>query len=247
MRALIFAAILVYCTSQPVLSQVELKHFILPQDIEVMQVSKHVYVHISHAEVPGFGRVASNGVIFVEGHESLLLDTPMNDSLTAQLVRWIVDSLQVKLVGFVPNHWHNDCMGGLECIHRAGIPSYANLKTISIARAHSLPVPENGFADSLRLKVGNAMVVCRYFGPAHAQDNIVVWMPSDSVLFAGCMAKDMYSKTLGNLSDADLAGWPGTIARIIEAFPQAKVVVPGHGAFGGKELLVHTLDLLKKK
>jgi metallo-beta-lactamase class B len=247
MRAVTFAAILTFFFAMPVRSQIELSHFTVSKDIEVIQVSKHVYIHVSTAEVPGFGIVASNGALFVDGRESLLFDTPMNDSLTARLVGWISDSLHVKIVGFVPNHWHNDCIGGLNFLHKVGISSYANEMTIAIAKARGIPVPQHGFADSLRLRVGNEVVVCQYFGPAHAKDNIVVWMPSDSVLFAGCMAKDVHSKTLGNLSDADLAGWPTTIARVTEAFPQAKIVVPGHGASGGRELLVHTLELLQKK
>jgi metallo-beta-lactamase class B len=247
MRAVTFAAILAFCFALPARSQVELGRFIVSKDIEVIRVSKHVLVHVSNADVPGFGVVASNGAIFVDGGEALLFDTPMNDSLTARLVGWISDSLHVKIVGFVPNHWHNDCLGGLNFLHKVGIASYANEMTIAIAKARGIPVPQHGFADSLHLRVGNEVVVCRYFGPAHAKDNIVVWMPSDSVLFAGCMAKDVHSKTLGNLSDADLAGWPTTIARVTEAFPQAKVVVPGHGASGGRELLVHTLELLQKK
>jgi metallo-beta-lactamase class B len=247
MGRLILLAIFICGFSRMVFSQFGSNHHTVSEDIEIVQVSKHVYVHVSYADAPGFGRVASNGALFVDGSESLLFDTPMTDSLTARLVRWITDSLHTRIIGFVPNHWHDDCMGGLNYIHNAGIPSYANDMTIAIAKSQNLPLPRLGFSDSLRLQLGGEMVVCKYYGPAHSKDNIVVWMPTDSVLFAGCMAKELRSKTLGNLSDADLAGWPGTIARVIAAFPDAKVVVPGHGAFGGRELLTHTLELLKKR
>lgn len=63
---------------------------------------------------------------------------------------------------------------------------------------------------------------------------------------AGCMVKEMRSTGLGNLSDADVAAWPSTIAKVIAAFPSIVFVIPGHGLFGGKELLTHTQELRTK-
>jgi metallo-beta-lactamase class B len=223
------------------------RHYRVSPDIEVNRISPHAYVHVSYASLPEFGRFGSNGVILVDGDRALLFDTPVTDSLTALLVTWIADSLHAHVVGFAPNHWHNDCMGGLGYLQKCGIPSYACSQTIQIAKAKGLPVPDHGFADSLTLRVGGLTADCRYFGPAHAKDNIVVWIPSDSVLFAGCMAKEVQAKSLGNLSDADLAAWPRTMESVIRAFSSAKVVVPGHGAVGGREVLEHTMELLKAR
>lgn len=55
----------------------------------------------------------------------------------------------------------------------------------------------------------------------------------------------MSSKGLGNLSDADVKAWPSTIEKVIGKFPTAEIVIPGHGQIGGKEILIHTQDLLK--
>jgi metallo-beta-lactamase class B len=244
MRMLIAVLLLIIVSSGFAFAGDWSMRFKVSADIEVQRISEHVYVHISFSEVPQFGRVASNGVIYVVGKEALLFDTPMDDSTTARLIRWAIDSLHVRVVGFVPNHWHNDCMGGLAYLHSLGIPSYANRMTVEIAKSKGLPVPQRGFVDSLVLHIGKFDAVCRYFGPAHAADNIVVWLPSDSVLFAGCMAKDMQARTLGNLSDAKVGEWPKTIEKVRQAFPSAKVIVPGHGAVGGRELFGHTLGLL---
>jgi len=246
MRTLTTITILIFCCAVPSVSQEGLPHIKVSADIEIVPLSEHSFVHVSYTDVPGFGRVGSNGVIYVVGREAFLFDTPMNDSLTVQLVEWITDSLKVHIAGFVPNHWHADCMGGLGYLHLIGIPSYANEMTIDIASAKGLPLPQHGFTDSLTLRLGGKAIVCRYHGPAHARDNIVVWLPSEGVLFAGCMAKDMNSGSLGNLSDADLVEWPKTIARVIADYPAARTVVPGHGVPGGVELLKHTLDLLAK-
>jgi metallo-beta-lactamase class B len=77
-------------------------------------------------------------------------------------------------------------------------------------------------------------------------DNIVVWFPSERILFAGCMAKEMKSRSLGNIIDADIAGWPSTVKKALDEYPLAEIVIPGHGAYGGRELLKHTLELLRE-
>jgi len=34
--------------------------------------------------------------------------------------------------------------------------------------------------------------------------------------------------------------WLPTIQKVIESFPNAKIVIPGHGKIGGLEILEHT-------
>jgi metallo-beta-lactamase class B len=245
MRTSLFIAIITLCLTIPSRSQ-GAKHIRVSEDIDIIQLSTSAYIHISYIQVPGFGRVGSNGFIYTNNGDALLFDTPMTDSLTEQLVKWITRSLKVRIVGFVPNHWHADCMGGLKYLNSIGIPSYANEKTIVIAKTKNLPIPQQGFADSLALHLGNQVVICKYYGPAHTVDNIVTWIPSERILFGGCMVKELKSETLGNVADADLTEWPKTIEKVIAGFPSAKIVIPGHGAFGGRELLKHTLELLTK-
>jgi metallo-beta-lactamase class B len=154
--------------------------------------------------------------------------------------------MKLKIVGFVPNHWHADCMGGLRYLQSIGIESYANQMTIKIARTKGLPIPTHGFKDSLTLSLGDKLIHCYYFGAGHTLDNIVVWIPSEKVLFGGCMVKEFNAKGLGNIVDADLNEWPKTIDKVIDKFKTAKIVIPGHGQFGGLELLRHTRELLTK-
>jgi metallo-beta-lactamase class B len=213
-------------------------------DIELIKLTDNAYVHVSYAELPKFGRFPSNGLVFINGKEAFLFDTPVTDSLTKNLVTWITDSLKIKIVGFLPNHWHSDCMGGLGYLQSRGIASYANQMTIDIARDKKLPLPEHGFKDSLQLHLGDKIIQCYYLGAAHALDNIVVWLPSELILFAGCMVKSLSSKDVGNISDGDFASYPGTIDKLSKKFPNAKIVIPGHGSIGGLDLIAHTKALL---
>jgi metallo-beta-lactamase class B len=213
--------------------------------ITLFPLTTGIYIHVSDAELPGFGRFSSNGMVLVSDGKVLLIDTPVNDTLTAMLVSWITDSMRVKITGFVATHWHSDCMGGLGYLHRLGIPSYAHAKTIAIATQKKLPVPQHGFEDTLTLPLGKKVIECFYPGPGHSMDNIVVCVPDDKILFGGCLVKALDAQGPGNTVDGDVHAWPGSIDRVMQQFSSARIVVPGHGAFGGIELLRHTAELLK--
>jgi metallo-beta-lactamase class B len=215
----------------------------ISDDVELIRISANAYVHVSYTELPSYGLVASNGLLLVNGSEAFLFDTPMTDSLTMELVSFIRNSMKLKIAGFIPNHWHSDCMGGLGYLQNQRIESYANQMTIDIARSKNLPVPDHAFKDSLELRLGDEVIRCYYLGAAHSFDNIVVWIPSEKILFPGCMVKSLDSANLGNTADGDLTAYPNTIESVIRKFPQAKIVIPGHGQFAGLELLTHTKEL----
>jgi metallo-beta-lactamase class B len=218
----------------------------ISEDVELIKLSEKAYVHVSVTDIGGFGKVSSNGLILIDKGEAFLFDTPVTNSQTETLVKWIADSLKASVSTFIPNHWHEDCLGGLDYLHSAGVKSYANQMTIDLAKEHKIAVPQNGFIDSLRLNLHGKDIFCYYPGAGHSTDNIVIWIPSEKILFGGCMVKDSYSNNLGNLSDAKVEEWPETIQKVIDRFPETNIVIPGHGRIGGKELLSHTKELLQQ-
>lgn len=230
-------------TSCPAFSQKNDPQIRVNDNIYLQRISDNAYIHVSVDDMAGFGLVSSNGVIYIYNGKAFLFDSPASEASTRALVAWLTDSMNLKIVGFVPNHWHVDCMAGLAYLHSRGIPSYANQLTIDIARSHHLPQPQCGFTDSLNLKLGDRDIWLYYFGPAHSMDNIVVWIPSEKVLFPGCMIKALSSGNLGNTADGDVKAYPATIRKVKTRFPGASVVVPGHGNQGGTELIEHTLEL----
>ena len=60
------------------------------------------------------------------------------------------------------------------------------------------------------------------------------------VPFMSCQAR-----LRGNVADADLAEWPTSVERIQKHYPEAEVVIPGHGLPGGLDLLQHTANVVK--
>ena len=88
---------------------------------------------------------------------------------------------------------------------------------------------------------------CKYFGGGHTIDNITVYLPEKKILFGGCLIKEMAAQNLGFTGDAVMKDWAFTVQKVMAAYPDIQYVVPGHGAYGGKNLLKHTIGLVQQE
>ncbi|PLX15070.1 MAG: hypothetical protein C0597_09280 [Marinilabiliales bacterium] len=127
-----------------------------------------------------------------------------------------------------------------------GIPSYSSNMTRDIAKSKGLPQTTEGFSDSLIINFDNKAIELYYYGAAHTMDNIVAGIPSESILYASCMIKTLSQNNLGFTGDGDLHEYPRTLKKIHNKFQNAKYVIPGHGKFGGYDLVKHTLEISLK-
>lgn len=225
----------------------EKQEFITISDsLEIIPLSKTTFVHISYQSNPDFGKFTCNGLIYINGNEALIMDTPPCDSLSEQLLHWLAVTFpKVKVKGVVVNHFHYDCLGGLEAFHKHNIPSYSFSATPSLAAHDHSVQPQHTFNKELTLKVGKKEVYCYYPGEAHSKDNIVTWIPAENILFGGCMVKAI-GASRGNIADANLKEWSNTVQRVKTKFKTARIVVPGHGDYGGPQLLDYTIRLFAK-
>ncbi|SDJ83936.1 metallo-beta-lactamase class B [Catalinimonas alkaloidigena] len=217
-------------------------HYYSSETLLIQPVSEHAYQHISYLNTESFGKVACNGMIVVDDGEALIFDTPADEPASEELLRWVETKLHAKVKAIVPTHFHADCLAGLEVFHRRQIPSYASHATIQLATANGSAVPQNGFDRTLELEVGDEKVVTEFFGEGHTKDNVVAYVPDDEVVFGGCLIKEV-DASKGNLEDANVAAWPQTVTALKSAHPDLNVVIPGHGASGGIELLDYTVQL----
>jgi metallo-beta-lactamase class B len=93
------------------------------------------------------------------------------------------------------------------------------------------------------VRCGRTVALATYFGAGHTADNVVAWLPSQKILFGGCLIKSLDSQSLGNTADGDLQAYPTTLQKVLAAYNHATIVVPGHGDWGGPDLIEHTLKL----
>ena len=213
-------------------------------DVVITQVSKNTFEHTSFKQTNDWGKVPCNGLIVRDGRETIIFDTPTNDNASEELIKWINETLKCKINAIIPTHFHDDSIGGLKAFEEKNIPSYAYFRTIDLAKENNYTVPKNSFSDSLILKVGNEIIISKFFGEGHTKDNVVGYFPSEDVLFGGCLIKE-WDAGKGYLGDSNITKWPETVEKVKKEYPNVKTIIPGHGERGDKKLLDYTINLFK--
>ncbi len=205
----------------------------ITNDLFLTKLTDNAYIHTSNN---------NNGIIYTVQNEAVIVSTPADDSLTLALIRWVQEEMGLTIIAYVIDRWHPDAMEGLDVIKNLGIKSYANKRTLKTARKKNLPLADIGFNKKLNINIQGQQLVCHYFGPAHTHDGIVVWLPAERILFGGNGIRN-YNGWAGNIGDANIKKWSQTATKIKEAYGNAHIVVPGHGTYGGPELLDYTVGL----
>ena len=214
--------------------------------LSIVELAPNVYQHISYLSTQDFGKVSCNGMIVVNSKEAVVFDTPADSAATVELMNWVGQQLQAKIVAVVPTHFHNDCLGGLKEFHAQGIPSYAHNMTIDLARESKVTVPQQGFDVAKEIKVGHTKVSIRYFGEGHTKDNVIAYFADEDIMFGGCLIKEI-GATKGYLGDANVRDWAATVQKVKQYYPKVKKVIPGHGKTGGVRLIDYTIKLFQSK
>jgi glyoxylase-like metal-dependent hydrolase (beta-lactamase superfamily II) len=184
----------------------------------------------------------SNGLVFTSQDDAIIISTPPSDRITYELINWVKDSLRKEIVAYVIDRWHPDAMEGLNVVQSLGIPSYANEMTCEIAAEKNLPVSKHCFNTKLVINVGRDKVICHYLGPAHTKDGIIVYIPSQKILFGGNEIRN-FNGWVGNIADAYVDEWSNTVKKVKQEYGDALIVIPGHGNHGGPELIDYTIEL----
>lgn len=240
---ILFSMIILSCSSQGK-NSFKAKKIYESKTLIITQISENSFIHTSFKQTNDFGNVPCNGLVVKDHNETIVFDTPTNDKSSEELIQWINEKLDSKINAIVPTHFHDDSLGGLMAFHKHHIPSYSYVKTIELARENNFVIPENGFNDSVILKVGDKEVIAKFFGEGHTKDNAVGYFPSENILFGGCLLKELEAGK-GYLGDANVSAWSGTVEKVKMEYPDVKIVVPGHGDYGDGKLLDYTITLFK--
>ncbi|GAB2864176.1 MBL fold metallo-hydrolase [Lentzea nigeriaca] len=111
-----------------------------------------------------------------------------------------------------------------------------------------VPVPDVVFDGVHSLDLGGRTVLLRPTGRGHTLGDQVIEVPDAGVLFTGDLAETGQFAIFPWFPphDTDVSGvsWIEVMDRLIEAGP--RVVVPGHGTTGGREVLEGVRDYLRE-
>lgn len=212
--------------------------------LQIKEVQPGIFLHQSYKQVQNFGLVSSNGLIVVEGNKAFLIDTPWSQKDTQKLLHWLTER-NYLLVGSLSTHSHDDRSAGIQWLNKRGVPTIASQLTNEMLRQEKKAEATQSFINEA--SIFSDSVKAFYPGKGHSSDNIVAWLPKQKILFGGCLIRSMQSKTLGYTGEASIADWPESVRKVREKYSKIKLVVPGHGALAGPEMLDHTIKLATQK
>ena len=220
---------------------------IAPGEVRLRPIAPGVWLHVSTFDLGEGDLYPSNGLVVQDGDSLLVVDPAWGDAATDALFAAIDQHIGLPVSRALSTHFHDDRVAGDDALRRRGIPVFATPLTRRLAAAEGNVVP----SDSLvglerpgdRIRVGPVEVL--YPGAGHTRDNVVVYVPAARVLFGGCAVHEASRTTAGNVADADLDAWPVSLRRMQAVFPEARLVIPGHGVPGGPELLARSVEIVE--
>lgn len=220
----------------------------MPPSIE--KLADGVWLHKSYENISPWGLILSQGLLIESEAGVALVDTTWDTAGTEFLIALAESEIGAAPTTAIVTHAHQDKMGGTAVLHDRNIVSLAHAYSNEDAPGRGL-TPASGVAIAAEGDPSGELfrlpreknVLYFYPGPGHTRDNIVVYHPASKILFAGCLVRPGKAKNLGNTADADLGHWAQAVRNVAAEFPEAEIIVPSHGAPGGRELLDHTIAL----
>jgi glyoxylase-like metal-dependent hydrolase (beta-lactamase superfamily II) len=201
------------------------------------QLTPNVWIHTTTHKIDS-GYYPANGAIVIDGAQSILIDTAWSDGNAVALLAEWQRQQKPPITKAVATHFHADRTGGIRALAKHGIPTYGNPLTIGLALDNDVPPPlpiHDLEKHAQRLNNVEAF----YPGEGHTLDNIVVYIPSDRVLFGGCLVKSTTAPDLGYTEDSNLKAWPATMHALTRKYNPTHVI-PGHGTISGNSLAYTT-------
>jgi metallo-beta-lactamase class B len=202
-------------------------------------------------------------------------DTPCTNEATQQVHEWLKRTFDDPNLIQINTGFHNDNLAGNGYLLAQGVSCYgsdltpkliadcwaatvqkvlpyferqANKKYRDTLLSQKLEPPNKLYplAQGLTLKVGIETVDIHFPGPSHTVDNVVVYFRSRHLLYGGCMIKALAARNPGFTGDADMAAWPRSAQKVLDRYPDARLVVPGHGSARDLSLVRHTITLCQE-
>lgn len=188
----------------------------------------------------------SNAGFVVTPAGVVVIDALGSPQLAKDLLAQIARITPLPVTHVIVTHYHADHVYGLQefkrvgatiVAHRGGM-DYLNSDTaaarLAASRVELAPwidadthlVPADRWIDGpTDLVVGGVRLEIIPVGPAHTPEDVVIWLPSEKVLFAGDI---VFRGRIPYVGQADSRHWIAALDTLLKLDPA--VLVPGHGA-----------------
>ncbi len=217
-------------------------------------VSAHVWVlHGSNAATcpRAAAHPATNIGAVVTGAGVVLIDPGGSDEITRLVLDRLADVTGEPVVAVINTHIHGPYWLGNAAVRARfpGVPIIAHSRMIARlaageARAWAATLdpdappdvvgPDTPLGGEATLTVGEVQLRLHPLEHAHTDNDLLVEVPAEGVLFLGGLVVEPELPSQGVPEDADFAGQIRAIGAVIEM--QANHYVPGRGTTGGKAL-----------
>lgn len=213
--------------------------------LPISHLTGDFYVYKTFHEYKG-ALISANAMYLVTNKGVVLFDAPWDKTQFQPLLDSIKAKHHKEVVMCFATHFHEDRAGGLEFYRQKGIKTYTIKLTDQILEKNKEPRAEFVIPNDTTFTVGQHTFEVYYPGKGHAPDNIVVWFNKEKVLYGGCFIKSAVAKDLGNLGDANVKEWEGSIKKVQSKFKSPKYIITGHDDWKDLNSLNHTLKLVKE-
>lgn len=211
--------------------------------VKLSKINDEVWVHTTYTIIDGYS-VPANGLLINSRNGLYLIDATWNDQLADELLTLIEKNFHKHVKKAIITHHKIDRVGGIQALLDAKIPVETTSFIAKMCKEAGYPQIEPTLDRSPVLKLGKTIIETYYPGEAHTRDNIVIWLPQYKILF-GDMIFALEQENVGIIDEANMSAWPYTMQNLINKYPDAKVVIPGHKNWGDFSLLSHTINNLK--
>lgn len=189
----------------------------------------------------------ANGMYIVADTGVIMIDAPWDTLQVQPLLDTIQKQHKKKVMYCLATHFHDDRTGGFDILKRKGIKTFSTLQTLQLCKSKNEKQAQYYFTKDTVFRSGKITLETFYPGKGHTEDNIVLWLKNEKILYGGCFVKSTENKSLGNIADADLSEWKKSLTKTLQKFPKPKYIIPGHFGWESTKALKHTLKLLANK
>ena len=188
----------------------------------------------------------SNAAFIVGKDGVVVIDALGSPALATSLIQAIAKITPLKITHVIVTHYHADHIYGLQAFKKIGAKilahpaakEYLNSETatnrLAASRAELFPwidentqlVPADTWLEKeANLNLSGVRLTVKPVGPAHTPEDLIVYMPSEKVLFAGDLVFKGRIPFIG--PTANTGPWLNSLSVMLGY--GAEVIVPGHG------------------
>jgi len=217
--------------------------------LKPIQVAPHTYFVQGFPELGSSANqnFISNAGFVVTPAGVVVVDALGSPILAQKLITEIKKVTNQKVVAVIVSHYHADHIYGLQEFQKIGAKIYAqgegkNYLSSETAKqrliasrmdfapwvnANTRLISADVWIDQkMKLSIGGVDFLISRVGPAHAPEDLLVYVPSEKVLFAGDL---VFRGRIPFVGNADSKGWLMGLDEIEKLNPN--IVIPGHGNY----------------